>query len=117
MGDAVFRHESAVEYFKEMVDGALAHQGLATQELTAFYVVQLLTSFLQRPILGERVDEAPLALRLAKAFEGSGAEQRASLRQIATSRCSSPGSFPIPSVASSSMWITTSASAAARTTR
>ena len=46
MGDAVFRHESAVEYFKEMVDGALAHQGLATQELTAFYVVELLTSFL-----------------------------------------------------------------------
>src|SRR5207249_9170259 len=53
MSDAVFRHESAVEYFKELVDGALSHQGLATQELTAFYVVQLLTSFLQRPILGE----------------------------------------------------------------
>jgi len=83
MSDAVFRSESAVEYFKEMVDGALAHQGLATQELTAFYVVQLLTSFLQRPIAGgEHVDEAPLGLRLAKAFEGGGPQQRASLRQI-----------------------------------
>jgi len=81
MSDAVFRSESAVEYFKEMVDGALAHQGLATQELTAFYVVQLLTSFLQRPIAGEHI-EAPLGLRLAKAFEGGGPQQRASLRQI-----------------------------------
>ena len=82
MSDAVFRRESAVEYFKEMVDGALAHQGLATQELTAFYVVQLLTSFLQRPVPGEHVDEAPLGLRLAQAFESGGAQQRASLRQI-----------------------------------
>jgi hypothetical protein len=82
MSDAVFRSESAVEYFKEMVDGALAHQGLATGELTAFYVVQLLTSFLQRPIAGEHVDEAPLGLRLAKAFEGGGPQQRASLRRI-----------------------------------
>ena len=31
MSEAVFRRESAVEYFKELVDGALAHQGLATQ--------------------------------------------------------------------------------------
>jgi len=48
MSDVVFRRESAVEYFKELVDGALSHQGLATQELTAYYVVQLLASFLQR---------------------------------------------------------------------
>jgi len=82
MSDAVFRRESAVEYFKEMVEGALVHQGLATQELTAFYVVQLLTSFLQRPAPGEHVDEAPLALRLAQAFESGGARQRESLRQI-----------------------------------
>ena len=82
MSDAVFRRESAVEYFKEMVEEALMHQGLATQELTAFYVVQLLTSFLQRPVPGDNVDEAPLAVRLARAFESGGAQQRASLRQI-----------------------------------
>jgi hypothetical protein len=82
MGEAVFRRESAVEYFKELVDGALTHQGLATQELTAFYVVQLLTSFLQRPAAGSEADETPLALRLAQALESGGIRQRASLRHI-----------------------------------
>lgn len=82
MGEPVFRRESAVEYFKELVDGALSRQGLATQELTAFYVVQLLTSFLQRPVAGAADDGKPLALRLAQALESGGVQQRASLRQI-----------------------------------
>jgi hypothetical protein len=80
MGDSVFRRESAVEFFKELVEGALARQGLAANELTAFYVVQLLASFIERP----RDDEpaAPLALRLAQALESGGAQQRSSLKQI-----------------------------------
>jgi hypothetical protein len=82
MADTVFRRESAVEYFKELVDGALTHQGLATQEMTAFYVVHLLTSFLQRPVAGAPDDGKPLAFRLAQALEGGGVQQRASLRQI-----------------------------------
>jgi hypothetical protein len=78
---SVVRQESAIEYFKELVEGAIAHQGLATGELTAFYVVHLLASFLQRPeeAAGE---EGPLALRLGRALERGGAEQRASLKQI-----------------------------------
>lgn len=82
MSEAVFRQESAVEYFKELVDGALTHQGLATQELTAFYVVQLLASFLQRPVAGDAEDQMPLAVRLAQALESGGMRQRDSLRQI-----------------------------------
>jgi len=82
MTQPVFRRESAVEYFKELVDGALSHQGLAAQELTAFYVVQLLTSFLQRPAVGAADDGKPLALRLAQALDSGGVQQRASLRQI-----------------------------------
>jgi hypothetical protein len=82
MGEAVFRRESAVEYFKELVDGALTHQGLEAQELTAFYVVQLLTSFLQRPVAGDDADATPLAFRLAQALECGGIRQRASLKHI-----------------------------------
>jgi hypothetical protein len=82
MSEAAFRQESAVEYFKELVDGALTHQGLATQELTAFYVVQLLASFLQRPVAGDAEDQTPLAVRLAHALESGGMRQRESLRQI-----------------------------------
>jgi hypothetical protein len=74
----VFRRESAVEYFKDLVEGALAHQGLAPGELTAFYVVQLLAGFLQRPT----DDDEPLALKLAKALEADDFRQRATLRHI-----------------------------------
>lgn len=82
MSEPVFRGESAVEYFKELVDGALSHQGLATQELTAYYVVQLLASFLQRPVSPDQKDQPPLAVRLARALDAGGVQQRASLREI-----------------------------------
>ena len=79
MSDAVVRRESASEYFKELVEGALAHQRLAAGELTSFYVVNLLTGFLQRPA---DQDDAPLAFRLAEALDAAGARQRTSLKQI-----------------------------------
>lgn len=78
MSDVVFRRESAVEYFKDLVDGALAHQCITAGELTSFYVVQLLAGFLQR----RADDDEPLALKLAHAFAAGGAEQRNSLKQI-----------------------------------
>jgi len=79
MTDAVVRRESASEYFKELVEGALAHQRIAAGELTSFYVVNLLTGFLQRPA---EDDQTPLAFRLAEALEAAGMRQRASLKQI-----------------------------------
>jgi len=78
MGEAVFRGESAVEYFKQLVDDALTHQQIAASELTEFYVVNLLAGFLQRPA----ADAEPLALQLARALDAGGAQQRLSLRQI-----------------------------------
>ena len=79
MSQAVFQRESAVEYFKDLVDRALTHQGVATQELTSYYVVQLLTGFLQQP---ENLDDGPLSVRLVQALESGGMRQRASLKQI-----------------------------------
>ena len=78
MSDAL-RRESAVEYFKELVEGALAHQRISAGELTSFYVVNLLTGFLQRPAYD---DNTPMAVRLAEAINAAGAKQRDSLRQI-----------------------------------
>jgi hypothetical protein len=80
MSDAMFRRESAVEYFKELVDGALARQGIVAGELTSFYVVHLLAGFLQ-----QRADaggDEPLAMQLARALDSGGVQQRASLKQI-----------------------------------
>ena len=79
MGETMFRPESPVEYFKELVEGALERQGLVANELTSFYVVHLLTGFVDRRA-GDRND-APLGIQLARALDG-GAEQRASLKQI-----------------------------------
>ena len=79
MNDAVVRRESASEYFKELVEGAIAHQRIAAGELTSFYVVNLLTGYLQRPA---EEDETPLAFRLAEALDAAGMRQRANLKQI-----------------------------------
>ena len=79
MTDAVVRRESASEYFKELVEGAIAHQRIAAGELTSFYVVNLLTGFLQRPA---EEGETPLAFRLAEALDAAGMRQRSSLKQI-----------------------------------
>jgi hypothetical protein len=76
------QRESAVEFFKELVDGALAHQRLAANELTAFYVVQLLASFVERPAAPGEDEHEPLALRLARALDAGGHRQRMSLKQI-----------------------------------
>jgi len=78
MGNLMVRRESAVEYFKEQVEAAMAHQGIVAGELTAFYVVHLLAGFLQKPA----EDDEPLALRLVRALESGGARQRDSLREI-----------------------------------
>ena len=80
MAHSMFRRESAVEFFKGLVEDALVRQRLATNELTAFYVVQLLASFVERP--HDDDPGAPLAVRLAHALERGGAQQRSSLKQI-----------------------------------
>jgi hypothetical protein len=80
MSEPIFCRESAVEYFKELVEGALVRQHVDASELTAFYVVQLLASFLRRA--DEPDDLEPLALRLASALEAHGPDQRLALKQV-----------------------------------
>jgi hypothetical protein len=70
----------AVPYFKELVETAIAHQQVSTNELTAFYVVHLLASFVRPDDTG--AGEEPLAMRLGRALETRGFEQRAGLRSV-----------------------------------
>ncbi len=72
------RQESAVAYFKELVDRALVNQRVDAGELTAFYVVRLLSDFIQR----SEGDDEPLGVRLVEALESGGARQRTALRQV-----------------------------------
>src|SRR6516225_8803894 len=45
MDDPVLREQSPAEYFKDLIDSALARQHLHTSELTAYYLVDLLCRF------------------------------------------------------------------------
>ena len=78
----VVRRESAVEYFKELVDAAILHQRLSATESASFYVVQLLAGFLRRPVESADGGDSPLAIRLAQVLESGGARQRNALREI-----------------------------------
>jgi hypothetical protein len=92
MGDPAFRRQSAAEYFKELVEGALAHQRLTTHEMTAYYIVQLLTAFVRQP--AEENHAGLLSMRLANALEQDGFRQRSDLRQIGDASLFISGFFP-----------------------
>jgi hypothetical protein len=90
MSTELVRRHSATEYFKELVEGALEHQGVAAHELTSFYVVQLLTGFVRR----QDNDDEPLAFQLAHALQTGGVHQKASLKQIGDASLFISGFFP-----------------------
>jgi len=46
MDVSIVRRESAIEYFRELVEAARSHQGVAAGKPTCFYLVQLLAGFL-----------------------------------------------------------------------
>ena len=82
MAERLVHDETPMEYFKQLVEGALAHQRVQSSEHTTFYVVNLLAAFVcpQR----ETADalQEPLALRLARALQTGGVQQREGLRQV-----------------------------------
>jgi len=83
VSDPLLHGPTPAEYFKDLVDSALARQHLHAHELTACYLVNLLCGFV-RPDRrsGFADDELPLAFRLGKALESGGLEQRARLRSL-----------------------------------
>jgi hypothetical protein len=80
MAEALVR-ESPVQYFRELVDAAMQHQRVAANELTSFYVVNLLTGFVHFD-RSAGADDEPLGVRFVKALGVAGSRQRDELRQI-----------------------------------
>ena len=74
----------AAEYFRELVEAALARQQLRANELTSYYLVDLLCRFVRPDQRIPYNDDStqPLALRLVRALESGGLEQRARLRNL-----------------------------------
>jgi hypothetical protein len=83
MDHPLVREQTPVEYFKELVEESLARQHLQTNDLTEYYVVNLLCQFVRLDARPDRAEHAqPLAFRLARAIESGGFEQRARLRSV-----------------------------------
>ena len=90
MASSLVEARSALGFFKELVDAALAHQPMHAADETSYYIVNLLAGFLRRT----GGDETPLALRLAHALEGGGPEQRSTLREVGDRSLFVSGFFP-----------------------
>lgn len=81
MGRPVLGEQTPVEYFKELVESALQRQHLHTGELTEYYLVNLLCQYI-RPDACDAEHGELLAVRLARALQTAGLEQRARLRSL-----------------------------------
>lgn len=84
MADAPLQHETPEEYFRNLVDSALVRQHLHATELTEYYLVNLLCRFIRPSARFPFSDDSsePLALRLRRALESGGHEQRERLRNL-----------------------------------
>ena len=87
MSDEILVGKSASEWFREMVSGALAQRRLKVQEVTEFYLVNLLAGFLEREkLFGAAPDgggaEEPLALLLLRALAEDRRQRAAQLKRV-----------------------------------
>jgi len=82
MAEALVRNESPAEYFKELVETAIEHQHIAVHDLTSFYLVNLLTGFVQFDRSSPTAADEPLGIRLARALQAGGSRQRDGLREV-----------------------------------
>ena len=80
--DAVLREQTPTEYFKELVESALARQHLQAGDLTEYYLVNLLCQYVRLDGAAHADHGEPLAVRLARALQTGGSEQRARLRSL-----------------------------------
>jgi hypothetical protein len=95
MAVALCKREGVLEYFRGLVEEAMDHQHVDADELTAGYVVHMLSAFAR---YDAREDAAlsgePLAMRLSQALDSGGSRQRALLRQVGDASLFISGFFP-----------------------
>jgi hypothetical protein len=85
MDDPLLKEQTPAEFFKDHIESALARQRLEAKGLTAYYLVELMCRFTRPDARIPFNDDAraPLALRLGRALEAGGIEQRVRLRNLA----------------------------------
>ena len=72
------RPETSAEYFKELVERAMARQGLSTSEMSSYYLVQLLDNFVAFDQMYAEMEvdkDTPLAVLLCQALSSEGSRR------------------------------------------
>lgn len=82
MDRPILREQTPAEYFKELVSSALVRQHLQAADLTEYYLVNLLCQYIRLDGGADTEHGEPLAVRLARALQSDGSEQRARLRSL-----------------------------------
>jgi hypothetical protein len=82
MEPTVLREQTPIEYFKELVETSLARQHVRAGDLTEYYLVNLLCQYLRSDPGADAEQGEPLAVRLARALQTGGIEQRTRLRSL-----------------------------------
>lgn len=79
----LLREQTPAEYFKDLVESSLARQHIQAADLTEYYLVNLLCQYIRLDAASGLGDDGePLAVRLARALQSGGVEQRARLRSL-----------------------------------
>jgi hypothetical protein len=95
MAVALCKREGVLEYFRGLVEEAMDHQHVDADELTAGYVVHMLSTFARADTRSDAaLSDEPLAMRLGQALETGGSRQRALLRQVGDASLFMSGFFP-----------------------
>jgi len=76
------REQSAVEYFRELVDSAMEHQQVSARDVTSFYLVNLLAGFIHFDRSALSGPEDALGIRFVRALQDPGRRQHEELRQV-----------------------------------
>jgi hypothetical protein len=85
VAEPLLKTQSSLEFFKERVEAACERQKLVPQPLTSYYLVSLLDEFThlgRGASAGAMISNEPLGVRLAKALQSGGADQRTGLKQV-----------------------------------
>jgi hypothetical protein len=82
MAAELVHRETPMEYFKALVDDVLERQQVRSSAETTFYVVNLLAGYASRGGASPVLTDEPLAVRLARALNAGGVEQREGLRGV-----------------------------------
>lgn len=82
MERSLLHKQTPAEYFKELIESAMSRQQLHAGDLTSFYLVNLLCQFVRLDARPPGADDEPLALKLGRALESAGVQQRAQLKQL-----------------------------------